>query len=49
MMKPYVIPTIRIRALSMENLLADSIKYLPFNQDSATDESLSKIHEVWDD
>ena len=49
-MKPYIIPTIRVRTANMEPLLAGSKKYLPYSPDSGTtDESLSKIHdEIWD-
>jgi hypothetical protein len=48
-MKPYVIPTIRVRALCMESLLAGSEKYLPYNPKTPTHESLSKTYEFWDD
>ncbi len=47
-MKTYITPTIRVRAVMTDHLLAGSENYLPYNQNSATDESLSKIHEVWD-
>ena len=48
-MKIYVKPTILVRALSMESLLAGSEKYLPFNQDTSTKDAFSKVNEIWED
>ena len=48
-MKPYIIPTIRVRTANMEPLLAGSQQFIPYSPDTdTTDESLSKMNEVWD-
>jgi hypothetical protein len=47
--KSYITPTIRVRTVNVEPLLAGSQKYLPYSPDSdTTNESLSKSNEFWD-
>lgn len=47
-MKSYITPTIRVKTVNVEPLLAGSQKYLPYSPDSdTTNESLSKYHDDW--
>ena len=48
-MKPYMIPTIRVRTVNVEPLLAGS-PVLPYStgSGSSTNESLSKFYDDWE-
>ncbi len=48
-MKPYIVPTIRVRTLNMELLLTASERSLPYDQDSPTKDALSRAFWFWEE
>ena len=48
-MNPYIVPTIRVRALNMELLLTASEESLPYIQGGSTKDALSRAFEYWEE